>query len=164
MAAANAAVTALIRPFGAPSPRGRHWDGRVSPLQQPVLSSATSAPSLRGLAKIFDFRLGECPIVRTKLLLRCPAAVTPDKAGLLPADRCHSLRSLLPPPAALPSLPLRLRLRRSHLPQRGRQGVALEIPTSHLKMLLGMTVRADSKSAPTKEDPPPDGGGCFDKA
>ena len=45
------------------------------------------------------------------LLLRCPAAAAPDKAGLRLADRCHSLRSLYPPPAALPSLPL---------PQRGR--------------------------------------------
>jgi len=38
--------------------------------------------------------------------LRCPAETSPDEAGLFLADRCHSLRSLLPPQAALPSLPL----------------------------------------------------------
>ena len=43
-------------------------------------------------------------------LLRCPAEATPGEAGLLLADRCHSLRSLLPPPAALPSLPQRATL------------------------------------------------------
>ena len=39
-------------------------------------------------------------------LLRCPAAASPVEAGLRLADRGHSLRSLSPPPAALPSLPL----------------------------------------------------------
>ena len=39
-------------------------------------------------------------------LLRCPADAASDKADLHLADRCHSLRSLLPPQAALPSLPL----------------------------------------------------------
>ena len=38
-------------------------------------------------------------------LLRCPAEAALVEASLLLADRCHSLRSLLPPPAALPSLP-----------------------------------------------------------
>ena len=41
------------------------------------------------------------------VLLRCPANVLGAKAPSSLADRCHSLRSLLPPPAALPSLPLR---------------------------------------------------------
>ena len=40
-------------------------------------------------------------------LLRCPADILGDKAPSSPADRCHSLRSLYPPQAALPSLPLR---------------------------------------------------------
>ena len=39
------------------------------------------------------------------VLLRCPAAAAPGEAGLHLADRCHSLGSLLPPPAALPSFP-----------------------------------------------------------
>ena len=39
------------------------------------------------------------------VLLRCPATAAHDEACLLFADRCHSLRSLLPPQAALPSLP-----------------------------------------------------------
>jgi len=42
---------------------------------------------------------------QTNLLLRYPAEAAPVTAGLLLADRCHSLRSLLPPLAALPSLP-----------------------------------------------------------
>ena len=40
------------------------------------------------------------------LLLRCPANVLGVGAPSSLADRCHSLRSLLPPPAALPSLPI----------------------------------------------------------
>ena len=57
---------------------------------------------------------GQCPqTIRARciacrhfpVLLRCPAKASPVEAGLLSADRCHSLRSLLPPPAALPSLP-----------------------------------------------------------
>ena len=39
------------------------------------------------------------------VLLRCPANVLGDSAPSSLADRCHSLRSLDPPPAALPSLP-----------------------------------------------------------
>ena len=39
--------------------------------------------------------------------MRCPAKTSPDEAGSFSADRCHSLRSLLPPPVALPSLPIR---------------------------------------------------------
>ena len=39
------------------------------------------------------------------LLLRCPTVASSDKADSHLVDRCHSLRSLLPPPAALPSLP-----------------------------------------------------------
>ena len=42
------------------------------------------------------------------VLLRCPATAAHDKACLLFADRCHSLRSLLPPQAALPSLPMKI--------------------------------------------------------
>ena len=38
-------------------------------------------------------------------LLRCPASASPDKAGSRLADRCHSLSSLHPPPAAVGSLP-----------------------------------------------------------
>ena len=39
------------------------------------------------------------------LLLRCPANVLGDKTPSSPADRCHSLPSLIPPPAAVGSLP-----------------------------------------------------------
>ena len=48
-----------------------------------------------------------CPVSGTGagILLRYPAKTSPDKAGLFSADRCHSLGSLLPPPAALPSFP-----------------------------------------------------------
>ncbi len=42
----------------------------------------------------------------TCFLLRCPAGASSDEADLLLADRCHSLRSLFPPLAALPSLPI----------------------------------------------------------
>ena len=42
---------------------------------------------------------------RTYALLRCPAGAASVEAVLRLADRCHSLGSLLPPPAALPSLP-----------------------------------------------------------
>ena len=42
----------------------------------------------------------------TCFLLRCPAKTAPNEAGLFSADRCHSLGSLLPPLAALPSLPI----------------------------------------------------------
>ena len=38
-----------------------------------------------------------------------PGVRLADKAATLPTDRCHSLRSLLPPPAALPSLPIAAR-------------------------------------------------------
>ena len=38
-------------------------------------------------------------------LLRCPANVLADGAASSLADRGHALRSLFPPPAALPSLP-----------------------------------------------------------
>lgn len=41
----------------------------------------------------------------TIFLLRCPTGASPDGAGLLLADRCHSLTSLDLPPAALSSLP-----------------------------------------------------------
>ena len=34
-----------------------------------------------------------------------PGVRLADRAAALHTDRCHSLRSLLPPPAALPSLP-----------------------------------------------------------
>ena len=47
----------------------------------------------------------ELHLFETALLLRCPADAAPDKAGLHPADRCHSLGSLFPPPAAVASLP-----------------------------------------------------------
>ncbi len=40
-----------------------------------------------------------------EVLLRCPAWPAPGEAGLPIADRCHSLPSLHPPPAALRSLP-----------------------------------------------------------
>ena len=44
------------------------------------------------------------------LLCLCPVAVPgvrlADGAAALHTDRCHSLRSLYPPPAALPSLPI----------------------------------------------------------
>ena len=49
-----------------------------------------------------------CVIVISLVLLRCPvrsSARTPSS----PTDRCHSLRSLAPPLAALPSLPARYR-------------------------------------------------------
>ena len=39
-------------------------------------------------------------------LLRCPAETSPDEAGSFLADRCHSLASFLPPPAAVGSLPI----------------------------------------------------------
>ena len=39
------------------------------------------------------------------VLLRCPANVLGDSAPSSLADRCHSLRSLTLPQAALPSLP-----------------------------------------------------------
>ena len=39
-------------------------------------------------------------------LLRCPAETSPDEAGSFLADRCHSLASFLPSPAAVGSLPL----------------------------------------------------------
>ena len=39
-------------------------------------------------------------------LLRYPADAASDKADLHLADHCHSLASLLPPPAAVGSLPL----------------------------------------------------------
>ena len=41
-------------------------------------------------------------------LLRCPAAASLDKASLRLADRCHSLPSLFPLPAAVGSFPQRL--------------------------------------------------------
>ncbi len=43
-----------------------------------------------------------------RALLRCPAETSPVEAGSFLADRGHSLTSLLPPPAALGSLPLAL--------------------------------------------------------
>ena len=51
-------------------------------------------------------RLADGAAALSAVRLRYPAAATPDKAGLRLADRCHSLRSLYPPLAALPSLPL----------------------------------------------------------
>ena len=50
---------------------------------------------------------------RGKILLRYPVSASPVKTGLRLTDRCHSLRSLFPPQAALPSLPL---------PYKGRSG------------------------------------------
>ena len=47
-----------------------------------------------------------CGIVGLSLL-RCPAVASSDGADLRLADRCHSLCSLSPPPAAVASLPLR---------------------------------------------------------
>ena len=47
--------------------------------------------------------------MQTNLLLRCPAAASPGKAGSRLADRCHSLPSLTPPPAAVGSLPQTIR-------------------------------------------------------
>ncbi len=46
-----------------------------------------------------------CLVVGTPVLLRCPANVLGNSKPSSLADRCHSLRSLYPPPAALPSLP-----------------------------------------------------------
>ena len=43
--------------------------------------------------------------MQTNLLLRCPAAASPDKAGSRLADRCHSLPSLPLPQAEVGSLP-----------------------------------------------------------
>ena len=69
-------------------------------------------------AVVNDRLCGQCPrTIRARciacryfpVLLRCPAKASPVEAGLLSADRCHSLRSLLPPPAALPSLPRSVR-------------------------------------------------------
>ena len=75
-----------------------------------------------GARRISSARTPSSPAVR----LRCPAKTSPDGAGSFFADRythcasassaaggaeargrCHSLRSLYPPQAALPSLPLR---------------------------------------------------------
>ena len=53
-------------------------------------------------------QLSVIPIVGTGVLLRYPASSLPRTAALS-ADRGHSLRSLLPPPAALPSLPSTVR-------------------------------------------------------
>ena len=53
-------------------------------------------------------------------LLRCPANVLGGGAPSSLADRGHALRSLFPPPAALPSLPL-LRTRLKRLSLRGAQ-------------------------------------------
>ena len=47
-----------------------------------------------------------CGIVGLSLL-RCPAVASSDGADLRLADRCHSLCSLSPPPAAVASLPPR---------------------------------------------------------
>ena len=40
-------------------------------------------------------------------MMRCPAVISPVKAGSCLADRCHWLASLLPPPAAVGFLPYR---------------------------------------------------------
>ena len=51
--------------------------------------------------KYYDKKLSK----QARFLLRCPAVTSPGEAGLCPADRCHSLGSLTPPPAAVASLP-----------------------------------------------------------
>ena len=49
-------------------------------------------------------------VAALRLQISVPVAVPgiflADKAASSSADRCHSLRSLAPPPAALPSLPM----------------------------------------------------------
>ena len=61
------------------------------------------------LGRVLLISLGITILPKSSTLLTIPVAV-PDiclrrRRSLASVDRCHSLRSLLPPPAALPSLP-----------------------------------------------------------
>ena len=94
---------------------------------------------LRRQDSIFAFVTDNCKSrFCVSTLLRCPAEAAPGEAGLLLADRCHSLAFLLPPPAAVGSLPQRA-------------------------TLVGLITRVTGASSPppTKKKPHPNGWGFF---
>lgn len=86
--------------------RGYHPPNKAIPESAPTL---TRKPPRRVVFshRRWGFAPWESPTGNLSVLLRCPAEISPDKAGSFLADRCHSLTSLLPPPAALGSLPFR---------------------------------------------------------